>query len=162
MAFIHKTFCEDCGAEVADIFKHGPEVCPESPQNVKKRREDYAAFEIEYNRVSAAWKAWEAETGELKYAEPSVKHTPDEIAWQGKCCLLYETDYDNGELNDDFVSYRNFESPVLEDPTWGDIARQFDKAIPIVGDFHHNFLEGVRNANEVTLPVDHLYFCTGS
>jgi hypothetical protein len=155
MAFIHKTYCEDCGAEVQDIFKHGPEVCPESPENAAKRKAEHAVWEKEYNRVSDAWNAWQDEQGNLEHAYPSVPKTPDEIAFEGKCVLVYETDYPGEE------DYANFESPVLENPTWGDIARQFDQAIPMVGDFHHSFLEGLykqRDDGDVSV----FKFCTGS
>jgi len=166
MGFIHKTFCEDCGAEVDDVFNHGPEVCSESPENDAKRKTEYAIWEKEFNRVNAAWEKWEDETGKLEHACPSVSQTPNEIAYEGKCLVIYFCEYEGEDADGEPLG--NYISKVLENPTWGDIAREFDKAIPRVDDFHHIFLEGLREINEVvdvTLPdnsVKVFHFSTGS
>ncbi len=141
MAFIHRTFCEDCGAEVDDVFKHGPEVCPESEQNRKKRKADNDSWEKEYNRVSKAWEKWEKKNP-LNHCIPSVSHLPNEIAVEGRCILVDDAEYP-GELNDHGEPVADFRSGVLINPTWGEVALEFDKCIPTTGDYHHSFLEGL-------------------
>ena len=43
---------------------------------------------------------------------------------------------------------KNYESPVVENPTWLDVAILADDMIRTVGDFHHVFLEKISHRGE--------------
>jgi len=55
----------------------------------------------------------------------------------------------------------DYESPVVENPTWLDIAAMFNKAIHQTGDFHHCFLEGVFRTDDIQNGVPVYRFSTG-
>jgi hypothetical protein len=62
----------------------------------------------------------------------------NEVAIEGKCILFAKAD----DFWGDGTSV-DYYSPVLENPTWLDVAVHADAAIIATRDFHHNFLEGV-------------------
>lgn len=105
------------------------------------RKAEFAEWEAEYDRIRDAWTEWaEAHpANRLENCCPSVDHTPDEIAFTGPCILCDTADsyWSEDDENSDYIS------PVLTGLTWGEVARQFDKAIKTTGDHHHCFLEGI-------------------
>lgn len=159
MPFVHKIVCTDCGQDVQDPQAHD---CPESPEKVEQRRIENEKWEREYEAEKNAWEAW-GEDDKLKSCRPSCGYHPTEVAFEGRCQVIYIADWsDRGH---------NFVSPVLENPTWGDVALQFDRAIPMVDDHHHVFLEGLHPLDISEWPeelgspdadVTILHFSTGS
>ena len=60
----------------------------------------------------------------------------DEIAIEGKVKFRAEHDPDSGEGDE-------YTSPVLDSPTWLDVAVLANQMIKTTGDYHHQFLESV-------------------
>jgi hypothetical protein len=118
-----------------------------------EKEEEFRQWETENDRLGRLWDAWERDHP-LETAIPSVPYGPDEVARYGRCVFT--------AVGDDGESYI---SPLLNDPTWGDVVRAFDEAIPVVDNYHHVFLEGVRLDNVVSGTVDDtavFTFITGS
>jgi hypothetical protein len=69
----------------------------------------------------------------------------DDVAVEGPVILVQASDYDEDDAQADFDDepYGDFESEVLESPTWLTVAVEFNKAVQRTGDYHHSFLEGV-------------------
>jgi hypothetical protein len=62
----------------------------------------------------------------------------DAVAFRGKIRLVaYRDEFFGG------ASSRDWESPVLEDPTWLDLCVQANAMILATNDRHHRFLEGI-------------------
>jgi hypothetical protein len=100
----------------------------------EKRDADNKKWNEEYERIAEAWDAWFREHGVPDFAQESVPNEPDEIAHEGRCIVFID--------GDDGAS--TYVSNVLTNPTWGDILMEFDQAIPVVNDYHHTFMEGLR------------------
>ncbi len=120
----------------------------------------------------AVFLAWE-QAESCDYAIPSVDHYPREIAVVGRCILHCKVDFRTWSGVIEHQHRESYWSPVLENPTWLTVLREFDKAIMSVGDYHHVFLEGVvptdmqhdpfsydDDSNLVGIPI--YEFCTGS
>lgn len=122
---------------------------PTSEEIAEAHRQDE-----EDRRVREAWNKWEDETGPLNRAIPSIKYTPDEIAFEGKC-ILFDTDDGTWGTGHTYVCVN------LEKPTWGKVMRAFDVAIAVTGDTHHCFLEGLEKVTE-NKDVTVFRFATGS
>jgi len=130
MTIVTKHFCDQCGDEVD---KDDPHDCPQDPANVAKKQEEFREWEAEYNRNKEAWEAWGSETL-LKSCVPSVDSYPEETAVEGYCVLCVDQEDGSGYYPT---------SAVLFNPTWGQVALEFDRAIGYTRDFHHCFLEGL-------------------
>jgi len=65
----------------------------------------------------------------------------DEVAIEGKAILVAENDSFWGEGTD-------YESEVVENPTWLQVAVLANAMIKKIGDYHHIFLEGVHRTKE--------------
>ena len=72
-----------------------------------------------------------AEIHGIKHAIYSVGDNLDVVAHEGKCTLTHEGWHDE--------EY----SEIAESPTWLDVWKFADRAIPKVDDGHHVFLEGI-------------------
>lgn len=59
---------------------------------------------------------------------------------------------------------RNYGSAnTLHNPTWGQVFEKFKESIPVTGDYHHCYLEGIRRLNKNALDGCPLYeFVAGS
>lgn len=127
----------------------------EKPERDRKYRES----EERYEAVKSAWDKWEAEH-KIRFAIPSVDHFPEEIAVEGSIAIQF-TLWDEETDQDDAEHYF-----YMDDPTWGDVLRFFDKSIGLTGDEHHCFLEGLYKVRDCeigenkTLPIYN--FSTGS
>lgn len=68
-----------------------------------------------------------------------------QVAVRGKVMFIQEHD------GDDFWGKgETYQSPVVENPTWLDVAVLSNKMIQTVGDHHHIFLEGVSSRGTKT------------
>lgn len=79
----------------------------------------------------------------------------DEVAIEGQAILVCDSDYDEGE-------YGDYQSDIVENPTWLDMCVLMDAMIQRTGDFHHVYLEGI---NETEMEIDGVpvyRFSTGS
>lgn len=128
MPFRNIIQCTNCDWIGTNYRDH--EDCPKDPMKDPVERAKYQQWADEYRRNEAAWEQWEEETGELAHATPSVREYPSDIAHIGFCVIVQDGDVP-------FVSH------ILKNPTWADVIREFDKAIPCTGDYHHVFLEGL-------------------
>ncbi len=61
----------------------------------------------------------------------------DEVAWPGACRFAAKADRFFGDGDD-------YESPVVDSPTWLDVARLANEMIQRTRNRHHVFLEGIR------------------
>jgi len=123
----------------------------------------------ESERIWDAWEQWEEETGDLLVVIPSIDHTPDEIAFETP-----GVEFRLVALHEGWGQGSTFVSAPVENPTWGDVMRQFEVAVQMTGDTHHNFMEGLILLPESKYhklppvcemhPEDTIYlqFCTGS
>lgn len=87
----------------------------------------------------------------------SVDANMNDIAFEGKGVLE--------EKYDEFWSDkgRDYRSPVVENPTWLEVALLADEMIRTTGDYHHSFLEGIRFFEEKTVDGVSIYrFVMGS
>ncbi len=114
--------------------------------------EKFVQYKNDQDEYRAAWDAIEGRILEQLNGEPmhviysayetKENGTPidnlDEIAVQGRVVLVQDTPYDHEESE-----YSNYESEVLENPTWLQVALAANKMIATTGDNHHVFLEGV-------------------
>ena len=80
----------------------------------------------------------------------------DEVAVEGNIIITQLSDY-KGE--DD---YDDYESEIVENPTWLDICVLFNRAVEQTGDFHHIFLEGLCKTKKEKDGVPIYRFSTGS
>lgn len=93
--------------------------------------------------------------GEKLFARYSVRCLLNEIPHKGKvilCSMRYGT-YGLG---------RTYQSELLTDPTWLDVAVHFNRSIKVTKDTHHKFLEGLTLYEMPDLGVSLLNFVTGS
>lgn len=81
----------------------------------------------------------------------------DEVAIEGKAIITQLSNY-----KDDEEDHDDYESPIVENPTWLDVCVLFNQAIPLTGDYHHSFLEGVYKTKEEKDGVPIYRFSTGS
>lgn len=81
----------------------------------------------------------------------------DEVAIEGKAIITQLCDY-----KDDDEGHDDYESPIVENPTWLDVCVLFNKAILRTGDYHHAFLEGVYKTKNEKDGVPIYRFSTGS
>lgn len=65
----------------------------------------------------------------------------DEIAIEGKCILIQKHNPFYGEG-------MNYESGVIENPTWWIVLQYANQMVAITGDSHHVYLEGVDNTGD--------------
>lgn len=79
----------------------------------------------------------------------------DEIAIEGKAIIIQLSDYKEENFED-------YESPVVENPTWLDMCVLFNQAISKTGDDHHCFLEGVYETSSTRDGIPVYRFATGS
>ena len=77
------------------------------------------------------------------------------IAFKGKGILIAENDSFWGEGE-------SYESDVVENPTWLQIAVLANAMIKKTGDFHHSFLEGVNRTKETKDGIPVFKFLMGS
>lgn len=150
MTIITKFFCDQCEEDLpsaADAVAHD---CPESPENVEKRDAENEIWKARFELVNDAWEKWE-ETHPMKYCRPSIDFLPHETAVKGDC-LLFGTDED-GE--------RHYTAHTLHNPTWGQVALEFDRIIRLTDDHHHCFLEGLDKVESDNV-IDLYEFSTGS
>lgn len=147
MAFTTEYRCTDCDQLVGtNIRDHD---CPDDPMKDPVKIAAAEEWEREFERNNAAWEAFQDTLDSELVAIPSVKQYPEEIAFEGRCVVIDTGDNFWGE-----DECGNFVSDVLDRPTWGDMLIQFDKAINTTQDFHHSFMEGVGEVDEVPEWVD--------
>jgi hypothetical protein len=82
----------------------------------------------------------------------------DEVAVDGKVIFVAEGDefYGGDESSD-------YQSPVLENPTWLELCKHFNDQIKTTGDYHHIFFEGVYKTKKNPIEGVPVYrFATGS
>jgi len=160
---------EDCAlahafeslARAHRLIKDADAVIFEAESERTKRKEEAAAEEIESDKLFDAWENWERvtypeEDADRPAAIASMGAYPSTLAFEGKG-VLWDQD-DN----------RVFVSPVLTNPTWGDVMLQFIKCMEFTEDFHHCFLESLEPTE--TYPFSHIEepdtpayrICTGS
>ena len=82
----------------------------------------------------------------------------DTIAFEGECIVYVEKDSFWGG-NDS----RDYFSPVLFCPTWGELFKIADESMKTTGDFHHCFFEGYRKSDNLAVKhIPIIYFLMGS
>jgi len=101
--------------------------------DIPKREAENKEWEDEYVNYfgdNGVWQEWE-KTNKLRCAIPSIYHEPSEIAIVGEVRFV-------------MFSYPSpYRSLLYNNPTWGDIVLEFDKAIEHCKDFDHCYLEGI-------------------
>ncbi len=127
--------CTDCESIVDNVKNHD---CPKDPMKDPVKRAAAKAWEAEFDRKTKVWDDWqEVNAPDIEYARPSVNSNPTYIAFQGKCVIFGLGGEFWDEDGEDFVTN------VLNNPTWGDVLIEFEKAIHTIKDTHHRFLEGL-------------------
>lgn len=132
---ITKLFCTDCNQDIESKEMVGSKFCehdcPESPENIKKRADEYIVWKKKQSKLDAAWDKW-ADKQPCMRALPSVEHMPRVHAVEGKCILV------------DYGDYTDYTSGIIENPTWGKVMLRFNDAMRITDDYHHCYLEGLQ------------------
>jgi hypothetical protein len=136
MPFVTKTFCTDCEEEVQHMSSHD---CSESPENVMKREAEDKAWTEEYDKNAAAWGAYCGQNNIGNIGIPSVRGYPDQIAHEGRCIIYAVSDAEE---------YKDYATPILTNPTYGEIFRLFEDSILIAGDDHHIYFEGIQQIKD--------------
>ena len=140
---------------------YGHYQCIPTPEEVR----DYNLQQADY---CVAWDAIEAKIEarfgrddyNVSYGAPTDdRDVPidnlHEFAIKGRCILVCDSDHDEPEHGD-------YQSDVVENPTWLDMCVLMDAMIQRTGDFHHVYLEGV-NKTEMKIGGVPVYrFSTGS
>lgn len=135
MPFRTLTQCCDCDQIVDNHLNHD---CPNDPMKDPAKKAEHDAKDAEYERQAAAWDTWMDDHPEIEAAYPSMGHTPDEIAINGRVVLFAEGDeFWGGEEGG------NYSSLPMDSPTWAEVILEFEKAMFCTGDYHHSFLEGL-------------------
>lgn len=119
------TKCNECGQEWDDngYLNHD---CRSEEQKAADK-----AWKDNYDKTSKYWRKQEDRLG-IQNAIMSVYQVKArDRAVEGKCVLL------NRDGEEPYISR------VLNNPTWATVLKHFDKSIPVTGDYHHNFLEGI-------------------
>ena len=84
----------------------------------------------------------------------SVDRDMNDCAVVGSIKMVMPADWSDGE---------DYESPVVENPTWLELAVFADEAIKSTQDFHHSFFEGIRPKTDETVNGVKIYqFIMGS
>ena len=123
----------------------------EKPKRDASNKEWQDRFDY-YLGKNGVWAEWLA-INDIEHAIPSVYHEPSEYTGLGEVrFVMYGDDY----WGDGDTLYR---SQLYNNPTWGDVMREFDMAIDHCKDFHHCFLEGIEESKEFAGEIN---FLTGS
>lgn len=123
----------------------------DKPDKDKREKEWNDRYEY-YLGKDGVWAEW-MEINPIQHAIPSVYHEPSEYTGLGEVRFVqYGDDY----WGDGETVYR---SQLYNNPTWGDVMREFDLSIEHCKDFHHCFLEGIAPSKEFAGEIN---FLTGS
>ena len=130
MAFRTTTIheCTDCGAKFTDNSWHNHDCRSEDQKLQDKCDQETWDENFEY------WENWQEEHGINHATMSCYEHKAHDRAVEGKCVLIHRDYYEGG---------KPYVSRVLNNPTWGTVLKHFDRAIPVTGDYHHCFLEGI-------------------
>lgn len=137
---------------------------PEELAEGQRRWDDYRTASDAINeRVDEYVKSHGAESVHVHYSNYKMdeRDVPvdnlDEIAVKGKVIFKASSDeFFGGDESSDY------ESPVLENPTWLELCRHFNDMMLTTGDFHHCFFEGVYSAKQEQNGVPVYRFGSGS
>lgn len=153
--------------EADDNWVGGPIDTPEELAESKRRWDDYrAASDAISQRVDEYVKSQGAEKVYVHYSvyEKDDRDVPvdnlDRVAVEGKVVFKQVAESDSFYGGDEGNS--DYESPVLENPTWLELCYHFNTMMQTVGDYHHCFFEGVYPAKEEQGGVPVYRFGSGS
>lgn len=132
---------------------------PEEVRDYKQRDTDYrvASDAIEVKVAARLGDNYDVAYSAYESDERSVPiDNLDEVAIEGQAILVCNSDYNEGE-------YGDYQSEVVENPTWLDMCVLMNAMIKRTGDFHHAFLEGVYQDKKEEINGIPVYrFSTGS
>lgn len=81
--------------------------------------------------------------------ENAYTNNLNEVAVEG--CVQFRTGYDDFFGGKAVAERKNYESKVLENPTWLELCLLANDMINCTGDYHHIFLEGIHKTGQFTL-----------
>lgn len=134
--------CDDMHVElrpssIKEIRKQCQEWIDEKPKRDRENQEWEDRYE-HYLGEDGLWAKWDKQQHEpIQHVIASVYEDPDAVAVEGKCRFVMQGDDYWGEGS------ANYRSNQYTDPTWGDVLREFDRAVECCRDFHHIYLEGI-------------------
>lgn len=126
--------CTDCGAKFTDNSWHDHDC------QTEEQKAQHAKADEDFNKAFDYWDRHQDKLG-IEHAQMSCyEYKVKTRAVEGKCVLVHRDYYEGG---------KPYVSPVLNNPTWGTVLKHFDKAIPVTGDYHHRFLEGIGEVKSI-------------